>query len=151
MAGCALGWEPPTQYSVSVLLELPYIDLVEPILVYYDEDLKLERLDYWHGADTYVFNLTAGENSTSHQIVPTSLDGVKYFASGVLVGTSLTVLIPKTFPLFQRQLPRVRGVESTFVFPGQYPRRFLVLGVGGIFMDQFHVNSACTIESGAPR
>mmetsp|Transcript_30131 Transcript_30131/g.102403 ORF Transcript_30131/g.102403 Transcript_30131/m.102403 type:complete len:85 (-) Transcript_30131:114-368(-) len=63
----------------------------------------------------------------------TSLDGVKYFASGVLVGTSLTVLIPKTFPLFQRQLP------------------FLVLGVGGIFMDQFHVNSACTIESGAPR
>ena len=81
----------------------------------------------------------------------TSLDGVKYFASGVLVGTSLTVLIPKTFPLFQRQLPRVRGVESTFVSPGQYPRRFLVLGVGGIFMDQFHVNSACTIESGAPR
>ena len=73
----ALGWEPPTQYSVSVLLELPYIDLVEPILVYYDEDLKLERLDYWHGADTYVFNLTAGENSTSHQIVPTSSDGVK--------------------------------------------------------------------------
>lgn len=75
-AAAAADWAAPKQYSVSVLLELPYIDLVEPIEVYYDEAQELQRMDYWHGADTYVFNATAGENSTSHQIVPTSKDGV---------------------------------------------------------------------------
>ncbi|KAH8052929.1 transferase [Aureococcus anophagefferens] len=74
-AAAAADWAAPKQYSVSVLLELPYIDLVEPIEVYYDEAQELQRMDYWHGADTYVFNATAGENSTSHQIVPTSKDG----------------------------------------------------------------------------
>lgn len=76
LARCA-AWTPPTAYRVSVLLELPYIDLVEPIEVYYDEALHLQRMDYWDGADTYVFNNSKGKNSTSHQIVPTTTDGKK--------------------------------------------------------------------------
>ena len=76
-AASAEAWTAPNRYRVSVLLELPYIALVEPMEVYYDATLSLQRVDYWDGADTYVFNASAGKNSTSHQIVPTSVDGIK--------------------------------------------------------------------------
>lgn len=34
-----------------------------------------------------------------------SFDGLKYFLSGAIVGSALTLLVPRSRPLFQRQLP----------------------------------------------
>ena len=61
-----------------------------------------------------------------------SFDGIKFFVAGALCGASLTALVPKQLPLVQRQLP------------------FLVLGIGGICMDSWHVNRKCEVESQRP-
>ncbi|KAH8070501.1 transferase [Aureococcus anophagefferens] len=62
-AAAAADWAAPKQYSVSVLLELPYIDLVEPIEVYYDEAQELQRMDYWRGADTSLAKFTKADGT----------------------------------------------------------------------------------------
>jgi len=63
---------PPTQYKAKVTMTMPYYDLVEPIDAWFDGKAGLGRLDYWGGADRYLYN----SSGTAYQIVPTSEDGL---------------------------------------------------------------------------
>ena len=58
----------------------------------------------------------------------TSLRGMRYFASGAIVGAALTLAVPKPNPLWMRQAP------------------FLVLGLSGIVMDYYAIQSLCRRE-----
>lgn len=56
----------PTQYEASVSINMPYIDLVEPLYVHVDEARGLQKLSYYGDTDVYIFN-TSGP---SYQIIP---------------------------------------------------------------------------------
>ncbi|KAG2510562.1 hypothetical protein JM16_008501 [Phytophthora kernoviae] len=56
----------PTQYEASVTFNMPYMDMVEPLYVHVDEVKGLQKLSYYGGTDTYIFN-TSGP---SYQIIP---------------------------------------------------------------------------------
>jgi len=53
---------------------------------------------------------------------------MRYFASGAIVGAALTLAVPKPNPLWMRQAP------------------FLVLGLSGIVMDYYAIQSLCRRE-----
>ncbi|KAF1334904.1 Cathepsin, cysteine protease family c01a, partial [Globisporangium splendens] len=56
----------PTQYEASITVNMPYINLVEPIYVHVDEAKGLQKLSYYGGTDVYIFNA----NGPSYQIIP---------------------------------------------------------------------------------
>ena len=78
---------------MDVTLHLPYISLSEPMTVYYDLDLGLERIDYWGGLDMYAFSDGTGGRNVSHQIVPTSADGVSSSEQCFTMGTTPLVSV----------------------------------------------------------
>lgn len=56
----------PTQYEASLTVNMPYIDLVEPIYVHVDEAQGLQKLSYYGDTDVYIFNASG----PSYQILP---------------------------------------------------------------------------------
>lgn len=71
IAVSASSFVTPDQYSVSVKLELTYINLTESIVAYYDGSDGLGRVEYWGGQDVYV----SKADGESFQVVPVSEDG----------------------------------------------------------------------------
>ena len=55
-AGASAKVAMPTRYHASVTMTMPYYGLEEPIEVWYDSAQGLERIDYYHGLDTYLYN-----------------------------------------------------------------------------------------------
>lgn len=64
----------PSAYEASVEFEIPYINLVEPILVHVDQNKGKQRASYYSGADVYIFDngktTPKDQNTTSYTIVP---------------------------------------------------------------------------------
>ncbi|TMW64239.1 hypothetical protein Poli38472_012861 [Pythium oligandrum] len=56
----------PTQYEASITVNMPYINLIEPLYVHVNADRGLQKLSYYGDSDIYIFN-TSG---SSYQIIP---------------------------------------------------------------------------------
>lgn len=56
----------PTQYEASLTVNMPYINLVEPIYVHVDEAKGLQKLSYYGDTDVFIFNA----HGPSYKILP---------------------------------------------------------------------------------
>jgi len=67
---------PPTfgdSLYIKAVMKLPYAGIIEPIESYYDAKNKNLRVEYYGGADTYIFRT---DLNATWQVNPTSMDGV---------------------------------------------------------------------------
>ena len=49
---------PPVTYHATLTMSMPYYGLVEDLEVWFDGAAGLERIDYYGGLDTYLYNTT---------------------------------------------------------------------------------------------
>jgi hypothetical protein len=122
----------PTQYEASLTINMPYINLIEPVYVHVDEPHGLQKLSYYGDSDIYIFNATGA----SYQIIPV-IDKLQCFVSD-------PEPIQHVFPnmsLFEPQhgVTLVRGrpcLSWRFVTPGEGPTPEGLLGEYTVFVDQ---------------
>lgn len=92
---------PATQFRI------PYINLVEPILVHMDSNKGLMRMDYYQGMDTYIFN-TSGNAFAVTPVMQTPT----CFNNGP-TGASLVALFPQ-LSLFTLQAAKKTVVTNAY-------------------------------------
>jgi len=88
-----------SSYFVEIRLEIPDAGLSEPLRVWSDEALGLQRVEYWHGANQFYLN----KSGPGCQSLPVSLDGVH------------GEIALRRIPAWElaRFVPDVRGFDST--------------------------------------
>ncbi|GLD93729.1 hypothetical protein PINS_up002334 [Pythium insidiosum] len=123
----------PVSYEASVMVNMPYINLQEPLYAHVDEMRGVQKLSYYGDTDVYIFNATG----PSYQIIPVGHE-LRCFVSDP---APLQHVFPANMSVFEPQhgVTLIRGrscLSWRYVTPGDGPTADGLKGQYTLFVDQ---------------